>query len=215
MDFEFLVDILEKSGYSGLFLWILLGASTLPVPNELIMMTIGLAASQTPSNAIPIFLTTNAGVLAAVSASYLLGRIIGRPLLQFISKKKRFAKKLAKSQRLMDKYHAYSLSFSYFLPGARSIIPFLYGFSKLSFQKFALYAYTGATLWLLIMFTTGYIFGDNIDVAAAYAGEIGLIVFVFGIIIFGAIKRHRKKRLPGDDHLVQAAVPALQKGSSD
>ncbi|WP_052342709.1 DedA family protein [Bacillus sp. EB01] len=214
MEMEFLVTMLKESGYTGLFLWILLGASTLPVPNELIMMTIGLAASQTPSHAGPIFLTTIAGVLSAVSGSYLLGRLIGHPLLQFLLRNERFAKKLSSSQRLMEKYHAYSLSFSYFLPGARSIIPFLYGFSKLSFRKFALYAYSGATLWVFIMFTAGYLFGDHIDVAAAYAGEIGLVILILAAIIIATVKRHRKRKPSGDDldqPIVRVTVPALQK----
>lgn len=216
MELDFLLDIVKESGYPGLFLWILLGSSTLPVPNEIIMMTIGMAASKSPKEAVPIFFTTLAGVLAAVSASYFLGRMIGRPLLLFLAKKKRFSKNIARSMRMMDKYHAFSLSISYFVPGARAIIPFLYGFSKLSFRKFIVFAYSGASIWLLIMFSAGYLFGEH--VSPAFSGELSLIAILFIILAFAAYKFLRKNKQNGvskDDQLIPARLSAIQKGSPE
>ena len=217
MELDFLLDIVKESGYTGLFLWILLGSSTLPVPNEIIMMTIGMAASQTPNEAMPIFFTTLAGVLAAVSASYFLGRMIGRPLLLFLVKKKRFSKNIKRSMRMMDKYHAFSLSISYFVPGARAIIPFLYGFSRLSFRKFIVFAYSGASLWLFIMFSAGYFFGEHF-VSPAFSGELSLIAILFIMLLFAAYRFYRKNKQSGvtdDDQFVPARLSAIQKGSPE
>ncbi|RHW42623.1 DedA family protein [Neobacillus notoginsengisoli] len=216
MEFDFLLDILKNGEYAGLFLWILIGSTTLPLPNEIIMMTIGMAASKTPSNVVPIFFTTLAGVLVAVSTSYFLGRLIGRPLLVFFAKKKRFSKKITSSLRLMDKYHAFSLSISYFVPGVRAIIPFLYGFSKLSFRKFILFAYSGATLWLFIMFSAGYLFGEHIS--PNFSGELSLITILFIVFLFAIFKFFRKNKIreaSEDDHFVPTKLSAIQKGSPD
>ncbi|WP_082306946.1 DedA family protein [Bacillus sp. FJAT-27245] len=215
MDLDFLLNILEESGYAGLFLWILLGSSTLPVPNEIIMMTIGAAASRSAAETLPIFLTTLGGVLTALTASYFLGRFIGWPLLNFLAKKERFAKKIGVSLKLMDKYHAFSLSLSYFVPGARAVVPFLYGFSRLSFRTFMLFAYSGATAWLLIMFFAGYLFGEH---ARGYMGEFFLGVIVVAAIIYGFVKMHRKKRgIEGKDEepIHPGCLSAIQKGSPD
>ncbi|WP_316571566.1 DedA family protein [Neobacillus sp. YIM B06451] len=215
MNLDFLLNILEESGYAGLFLWILLGSSTLPVPNEIIMMTIGAAASRSAAETLPIFFTTLGGVLTALTASYCFGRFIGWPLLNFLSKKERFAKKIGVSLRLMDKYHAFSLSLSYFVPGARVVVPFLYGFSRLSFKTFMLFAYSGATAWLLIMFFAGYLFGEHVG---GFVGEFFIGLIIVAALIYGLMRLFRKKR--GIDDNNQEPIPpgclsAIQKGSPD
>ncbi|WP_059173609.1 DedA family protein [Bacillus sp. FJAT-27445] len=218
MDLDFFMNILDESGYAGLFLWILLGSSTLPVPNEIIMMTIGLAASQSPSHILPIFFTTLGGVLTALTASYFFGRFIGWPLLHFLAKKERFAKKISTSLRLMDKYHAFSLSLSYFVPGARALVPFLYGFSRLSFKKFILFAYSGATIWLLIMFSAGYLFGEHLDPSGAFLEEFLVATVIGAVFIYFLFKIIRKKRGVEDEEqeeILPATLAAIQKGSSD
>ncbi|WML47090.1 VTT domain-containing protein [Neobacillus sp. PS3-34] len=88
------------------------------------------------------------GIFAALTTSYLLGRFVCRPLLRFFKKRQRFANVLETSLQLMDKYRKFSLLLSYFIPGLRSFVPFLYGFSRLPFRSFALYAYSGAFIWL-------------------------------------------------------------------
>ncbi|RDU36910.1 DedA family protein [Neobacillus piezotolerans] len=218
MDLDFLLDILKESGYFGLFFWLLLGSSTLPVPNEIIMMTIGAAASQSRSETLPIFFTALGGVLTALTASYFFGRFIGWPLLNFLAKKERFAKKIAASLKLMDKYHAFSLSLSYFVPGARSVVPFLYGFSRLPIKTFVCFAYSGATAWLTIMFFAGYLFGEHAKIAGGYLEEFFLAIVLVAVIIYGLFKVLRKKR--GDENekeepILPASLSAIQKGSPD
>lgn len=218
MDLDFLLNILDESGYAGLFLWILLGSSTLPVPNEIIMMTIGAAASGSPKETLPIFFTALGGVLTTLTASYFFGRFIGWPLLSFLAKKERFAKKIAASLRLMDKYHAFSLSLSYFVPGARAIVPFLYGFSRLSFKTFMLFAYSGATAWLLVMFSAGYLFGEHASAAGGYIEEFFLGAVVVAVIIYVFFKMVRKKKgldVDGQEPIPPASLSAIQKGSPD
>ncbi|WML47089.1 hypothetical protein RCG23_16045 [Neobacillus sp. PS3-34] len=43
MEMEMLLQFFEDNGYLGIFLWLWLGIFGLPVPNEIISMTVGLA----------------------------------------------------------------------------------------------------------------------------------------------------------------------------
>jgi membrane-associated protein len=194
MELDFILDIIEKSGYIGLFLWLWLGVFGAPLPNEVIAMTVGLAASEEVLNPIATFFVTYAGIVAALSTAYSLGRFVGGPLLSFFEKRKRFAKIIERSLKVMEKYHAFSLSFSYFIPGLRNFVPFLYGVSKLSFKTFMLFAYSGAFVWLSITFSLGYWFGDHKDSIYKLEKEIFIVCAVALVCYFIFRILHKKKK---------------------
>ena len=193
MDLDLLLNIIEEGGYVGLFFWLWLGIFGLPVPNEVIIMTVGLASSMKVLNPFLTFIVTYAGILCALTTSYALGRFLGRPLIGILRKRKRFDHSISEALQLIEKYHAYSLIISYFLPGLRNIVPFVFGSSRLSFKTFALFAYSAALLWLTIMFTLGYLFGDNIDKIMLYGQEL-LAVLAAVIVIYLIIRLVKKRK---------------------
>jgi membrane-associated protein len=194
MDLEMVINIIEDNGYLGLFLWLWFGVFVIPVPNEVILMTVGLASSKGALNPILAFLVTYMGISAAFSSSYLLGRVIGTRLLRMLEKKKRFANSIESAMKLMEKHHAFSLSLSCFAPGVRYLVPLLYGFSRLPFKTFALFAYSGAFVWVSIIFVLGYLFGDKMDVVMKYNKEFWLVVLAFALISIIFVYRRRKIR---------------------
>ena len=194
MDMDFILQIIKDNGYIGLFLWLWLGAFGIPIPNEVIIMTVGFAASLKILNPHFTFLVTYLGILAALTTSYSIGRFVGRPLMNFFEKRKRFNKKIRASLRLIHRYHAYSLSISYFIPGIRLFVPFLYGVSRLSFKKFVVFAYSGVFFWLSIMFTIGYFFSDHIDRILSY-GQESLSIFIVVTVVYVVSKIAVRKRL--------------------
>lgn len=207
MDLELVINIIEDNGYLGLFLWLWFGVFVIPVPNEVILMTVGLASSKGALNPILAFLVTYMGISAAFTSSYLLGRVIGTRLLRMLGKKKRFANSIESAMKLMEKYHAFSLSLSCFAPGVRYLLPLLYGFSRLPFKTFAIFAYSGAFVWVSIIFVLGYLFGDKMDIVMKYNKEFWLVVLAFAMITIIFVYRRRKIRA--------AAVPEeviLQEG---
>lgn len=193
MELEFILEIIEKGGYLSLFLWILLGLVGLPVPNVVIVMTVALASSMDVLNPLFSFLVIYIAILCVLTTSYWLGRFLGRPLLRFFEKRNKFSQSINRSMKLMEKYHAFSLLLSYFLPGARNFIPFLYGTSRLAFRTFALFAYAGALIWLAIFFALGYLFGDQIEKIMMYESEI-LVVAIAVVTGYAMIHILRKKR---------------------
>ncbi|WP_174728268.1 DedA family protein [Mesobacillus harenae] len=192
MDLD-LISIIEQKGYIGLFLWLWFGVFVIPVPNELITMSVGLASSLKILNPITAFIVTYLGILAALTTSYTFGRLLSKRSLSFFRKRKRVSNTIQSSLRLMEKYHAFSLFLSYFVPGLRSFVPLLYGFSRLPFKTFMLFAFLGAFVWLLIMFTLGYLFGDHIHTIMYYGRELLLAIGVI-VFILAAIKIYRRKK---------------------
>ncbi len=193
MDLDLVINIIEENGYIGLFLWLWFGIFVIPVPNEVLLMTVGLASSMGSLNPFLAFIVSYSGISAAFTTSYLLGRVIGRRLLRFLEKRKRFANTIESSMKMMEKYHAFSLSLSCFVPGARNLVPLLYGFSRLPFKTFAVFAYSGAFIWVLIVFMVGYLFGDKMDAIMEYDKEMWLLAIIAAALAAGIIIFRRKK----------------------
>lgn len=199
MDMDLILRVLQNYGYLGLFLMLWLGIFGIPVPNEVTIMTIGFAASENFSNPLFIFLVAYGGMVAALTTCYIIGRYVGRPLIQFFEKRKRFSKKIDSSLRMIERYHAFSLSLSYFLPGVRNLVPFLYGFSKFSFKSFVLFSYFGALVWLILVFFAGYWFNDQIDTFLQFGKELligaGVLILLFAIfkMVHKRRTKHRKR----------------------
>lgn len=195
MDLELVFSVIENNGYLGLFLWLWFGVFVFPVPNEVILMTVGLASAKGSFNPILAFLVTYMGVSAAFTSSYLLGRMIGRRMLRLLEKKKRVASSIESAMKLMEKYHAFSLSLSCFAPGVRYLVPFLYGFSRLPFKTFAVFAYSGAFFWVSIIFVLGYLFGDKMDIIMEYNKEGWLVILALAIITILFVYRRSKLKV--------------------
>lgn len=193
MDLDLVINIIEENGYLGLFLWLWFGIFVIPVPNEVLLMTIGLASSMGSLNPILAFIVSYLGISAAFTTSYLLGRVVGRRVLRFLEKRKRFANTIESSMKLMEKYHAFSLTLSCFIPGARNLVPLLYGASRLPFKTFAVFAYSGALIWVMIVFMLGYLFGDKMETVMKYNKEVWLMAILAAALVAGILLIRRKK----------------------
>ena len=193
MDLDLVINIIEENGYIGLFLWMWFGISLIPLPNEMILMTVGLASSMGALNPFVALFVSYLGIVAALTTSYLVGTLLGRRLLQLLQKRKRLANQIEASLRLMKKYHAFSLALSCFIPGARYLVPLLYGFSRLSYRTFAIFSYSGALIWVSIVFVLGYLFGDKIDAIVKYNEIIGLFALIAFAVAVGILFLRRKK----------------------
>ncbi|HWO77191.1 MAG TPA: DedA family protein [Bacillus sp. (in: firmicutes)] len=194
MDLETLESILDEFNYIGLFLWLWLGVFGAPIPNEVIVMTIGFASSTDVLISPYAFITVYLGIVGALTTCYLLGRLLGKPLLKWMKQKKRINHSLEKAIRFMNKYHTFSLPLSYFLPGFRNIVPFLYGLSKLSYKKFALLSYSAALVWVTGVFFLGYWFGEEIDSNQIVIEEIVIVALAILIVLTVLMVWKRKKR---------------------
>lgn len=193
MDLDLVINIIEEKSYLGLFVWLWFGLFVFPVPNEVTLMTIGLASSMGALNPFAAFIVAYIGILAAFTTTYTLGRLIGTRIIEFLEKRKRFAAKIESSMKMMEKYHAFSLLLSCFLPGARYLIPLLYGSSRLPFRTFAFFAYSGAFVWVLIMFVLGYLFDDKMKFIMKYSEEMSVFILLAAAVSVGLLINRRKK----------------------
>lgn len=168
-------------GYFGLTVTLIGGIVGLPLPDELILTFVGYQVYLGKMGYILSVMYAFTGSAIGISISYFLGQILGLPFLERYGPKFRITgKKVEKVQELFQKYGSLLLFIGYFIPGVRHLTGYLAGIAKLSFARFALYAYSGAFVWVLLFIALGNHLGYNWLIMHHYFMTYkAFIIFVF------------------------------------
>ena len=158
-------------GSIALFILLMLGIIALPVPEETLMVMSGILMHHGKLSIPSTIAASYLGAICGISVSYLLGRTAGH---YFVVK---YGKWIGITQERIDKVHAWFERFGkwvlvigYFIPGIRHFTGFIAGTSELSYGQFALFAYSGAILWVSVFLSIGYFFGQNGWISSITAG---------------------------------------------
>ena len=137
-------------------------------------------------------------VLAAAilgdAVNYLIGNKLGNKLL---SKESRFIKKayIDKTNEFYEKYGGKTIILARFVPIVRTFAPFVAGISKMHYNKFLSFNAIGGTLWVLIISSAGYFFG-NIKVVQENFTMVVYAIIVISIMpaVIEVIKHRAKNK---------------------
>ncbi len=81
---------------------------------------------------------------------------------------------LHRTHDFFEKHGGKTIILARFVPVVRTFAPFVAGVSDMTHTRFQLYNITGATLWVLLLTTAGYFFG-NIAIVREHLTEIVLV----------------------------------------
>lgn len=196
MSIEMLSESVGQFGYPALFFTLWLGIVGMPIPDEVIVLSAGVLTSIGVLSIIPAFIATYLGVVSGLSLGYVLGRTLGAPALNWISKKKGMNRHVERAQSLLERYGSYALCISYFLPVVRHVVPYLVGIGKMTFRRYALFSYTTGLVWTLILFLVGYVIGDQATSIDAFLNMftrgIAPAIAVLIVVVIGCVFCYRK-----------------------
>jgi membrane protein DedA with SNARE-associated domain len=173
-------------GYVAIFSLLVLGIVGLPVPDETLLTTCGFLIYQGHLQLVPAFACALAGSMSGITCSYLIGRTVGWKFLH--SRVGRWLRiKDRDIQRVHDWFNRighWALMVGYFIPGVRHFTAIVAGTSKLEYRSFAMYAYTGATLWVSTFVFIGYHFGERWrQILSLVERNLKLVSVVLGALI--------------------------------
>jgi membrane protein DedA with SNARE-associated domain len=176
---------LTQYGSMILFVLLSLGILALPIPEETLMVMAGVLMHKMMLSIPLTILFSYAGAICGITMSYFLGRTAG----SFVIKK--YGRwigitdhRLAKASQWFARLGKWLLCIGYFIPGIRHVTGFSAGTTNMRFSQFALYAYSGAIVWVSLFLSLGYFLGiyciecyeklEKFDLLA-------LLLFLFGI----------------------------------
>lgn len=130
-------------------------------------------------------------IVAAILGSlvgYLIGRYAGHRIQN--QKESLFFKKkyIDNTQKYFEKYGARTLIISRFLPVIRTFAPILAGISRMKYASYLLFNVLGALLWVGILVTAGFYFGERFPWIVNYVHYI--ILFFLAITTFTVVKSY-------------------------
>ncbi|MDT8862390.1 DedA family protein [Alkalihalobacillus sp. MEB130] len=157
---EVLKYLIFEYGYFGIFIALVGGIIGLPVPDEVLLLSIGYYAYLGRVDLLTALISSYLGSIIGITISYLLGAKLGLPFLLKYGPKFRLSHtRISKAQQLFSKRGSWLLLIGYFIPGIRHIIGYLAGISRLNFKIFMIYSYIGAFFWVLFFVLSGYELG--------------------------------------------------------
>ncbi len=181
---ELLTSLFKKYGLFGLCLMILLEYACFPISSEIVLPFCGAFAK---SYDISFFLLIPGSVLAGLlgtSLCYLIGRIGGVRVLNFL--KTRFPKtekSIAASEKKMEQYGAFAVCFGRIIPLCRTYIAFIAGSVKQPYRQFLSYSFFGITVWNCVLISLGYLLKSNWNEVQRYYEEYKVFLVATAAVI--------------------------------
>jgi len=176
--FELLRGFLLHYGYWAVAIALLLENTGLPVPGETILLLGSFLAFSQRQLQLPwIIVVGIASATLGDNIGFFVGLRGGRPLLNRYRQWFRISKEaIANGERVFQRYGPATIFFARFVAGLRVIAGPLAGILRMEWRRFAIYNFLGATVWVTVIATVGYVFGRH-------WGRLLHIVKVFNITI--------------------------------
>ncbi|OMP66788.1 DedA family protein [Domibacillus epiphyticus] len=178
-----ILDYLSKYGYVILFLAGLFGIVGIPAPEESLFVYIGMLAKNGSISFAGAAAALISGAIIGMAISYTLGRIIGQPLLDRYGKYLGVTKKRLR-KTIMNWDLSKSLFVGFFIPGIRQFNPYFAGIAKFTIPGFMALSVLGASMWVLMYMSAGFLISSYIKIEPLYLGIAGALFFIIFIIRF-------------------------------
>jgi membrane protein DedA with SNARE-associated domain len=159
---EMLAQWVSHYGYAAIFSLLVLGIVGLPVPDEWLLTFAGYLVYKNHLHLWPTFASALLGSMCGITISYGLGRSLGLFLVHHYGRFFRITPEdLTRVHVWFERFGTWTLLIGYFIPGVRHLTAVIAGTSKERYLLFAIYAYSGALLWVTTFISLGYYFGDE------------------------------------------------------
>ena len=174
---------ISQYGYLAIYFCLVFGIIGLPIPDETMMTFSGYLVYKGTLSLPLTFAVALAGSVSGITISYSLGRFLG---IQVVHRYGRYLHvtedQIHKAHAWFDRVGHWALTVGYFIPGVRHFTAYAAGISEVSPKSFAIFAYSGAVLWISTFISLGYFLGDRWK-----AVEANIHQYLVGVAIASAV----------------------------
>lgn len=158
---DWIIDVIQRSGYLGIALLMLLENVFPPIPSELVLPFAGYVAATGKLHPLGVLLSAAAGSLLGALPWYFAGRKLGHGGLQ------RFARRHGRlltlspesvdgAQRWFKRHGPSSVAFGRLVPAVRSVISMPAGVGQMPLPRFLLWSAVGTLAWSALLLSIGF-----------------------------------------------------------
>jgi membrane protein DedA with SNARE-associated domain len=193
-----ITDTVSSWGYPGVFFLMLLEASSLPIPSEVVLPFAGCLVS---AGKLDFLLTLLVATVAAVAGS-LIDYYIGLKGMEALTKYRLLGRAVFSESQLkvaanyFTKYGAVMVFVGRLIPVIRTLISFPAGAVKMPVTKFLGYTVPGVLIWNCLLIYVGYYLGNKWRDILAFSHYIliGVAVVAAALFAWYMIRRKNKRQ---------------------
>jgi len=175
---DFLVNFAQTLGYVGIYFYMLLVGTFIPVPSELVLLPAGYLAAKGEMNLVLVWFCAALGSLSGALINYFLAKWIVNRFL----KDKPIIKKVTKFWQAHGKISAFLAPLT---PGLGQYISIPAGLSHMPLRWFIPLTFSANLIWTGFLIMIGYIFGAGDD--AHKEVVYGSLILLGGVILIASI----------------------------
>jgi membrane protein DedA with SNARE-associated domain len=192
--FNTIVNLLNQTGYFGVFLLMVMESATLPVPSEVVLPLAGFLVSQGRLEFWSTVAVATVGSLVGTMVDFGIGYYLGRPAVLRYGRIVRFSeKRLETTERWFASHGKSVVLLARFVPLLRTLIAFPAGIVRMDVKRFLVYSAVGILIWDIALVYLGDLAGQNSTAIAntlqAYFAPLGIAaVVIAGILVYRELR---------------------------
>ncbi len=190
---EFAVDVIRKTGYTGIFALMVLESALMPVPSEAVMPFAGFLVSRGEMDFWTVVFCGTLGNLVGSVLAYFAGKYLGRPFLLRYGKYLLIDKKeLEFVDEFFKKNGDAAIFVGRMMPVVRTIISFPSGIASMNFLKFTLLTFAGSIPWNAGLTYVGIVLEENWEIIESYSLYVDLAAIVIALLVLALLYKRKK-----------------------
>jgi membrane protein DedA with SNARE-associated domain len=196
------VDVIDKLGYLGLFLILVLENVFPPIPSEAVLPLAGFLTGKGDMNFFLAVIVSTAGAVTGALILYYFGDWFGEERVRWLIRK--FGKWFAITESDFDTAGAWfdkrgniAVLVCRCVPIVRSIVSIPAGIRRMPLVPFIVYSAIGSAAWNSILIGLGWIVGDNWEDIEHYADYFQYVVILLVLALAAFYIWKRKEMLFG------------------
>jgi membrane protein DedA with SNARE-associated domain len=201
---DWIVRLIEQSGYLGVGFLMFLETVFPPIPSEVIMSIAGVAAGQGKLSLGWVIAAGTTGAMLGNTVWYLAARALGiHRLKPLITRYGRWLTiswpEVARAERWFAEHGTFFVFFGRLLPTVRSLVSVPAGLLRMRFKSFFIASLIGTAAWTTILAGAGYKLQENVTEVERWIGPASNAVLV--VLAAGYVWRlwtHRDQKNSGE-----------------
>ena len=192
--FNTIVNLLNQTGYLGIFLLMVAESATLPVPSEVVLPLGGYLVSQGRLEFWSTVAVATVGSMVGTMVDFGIGYYLGRPAVLRYGRIVRFSeKRLGTTEKWFAVHGRSVVLLARFVPLLRTLIAFPAGIVRMDVKRFLIYSAVGILVWDIALVYLGDLAGQN---SAAIANTLQVYFLPLGVaaLVIAGVLVYRELR---------------------
>lgn len=191
---NYILLVIQKTGYLGIFFLMALESANIPVPSEIIMPFSGFLVVSSVFNFWLVVIVGALGNFGGSLFSYWLGYLVRRGVLRWDNHK--VGAEIERAKEWVKRFGDWAIFFSRLLPIVRTFISFPLGILKVkSLWRFSFLTFAGSFIWSMFLTYLGFILGKNWQILEIYFRKFDylILILILAIIIWWIWQHFKNK----------------------